>query len=261
MFPLKFKDILKNIISKNKILNKAYNYNHPNKKYSLDLIIDEIIYVLKTGISWRNLRSSINWNTLFHHYRRFVKYNIFKKLFNHMRKKYTVKNKSQIHIIDSSFIQNKYGRNYVARNKFFKNKKCTKISLITDINGIPLSLLFNKGTVHDLSFIEKHINDCYYSKKTNDNTYLLADKAYESKKHRKLLQEHKYQLIVPKKKNAKVKYYFDPIMYKKRILIEIAFGRLKAFRRIMIRYDAYLSSYKGFVQLGASMLIYNKYIH
>ena len=61
---LSFKDILKNIIFKTEKLKNSYK-NHPNTKYSLDLIIDELIYVLKTGIAWRNLRSPINYNTLY----------------------------------------------------------------------------------------------------------------------------------------------------------------------------------------------------
>jgi hypothetical protein len=42
--------------------------------------------------------------------------------------------------MDSTFISNKYGSNKIARNKFFKNKNCNKISLVTDINGVPLSV-------------------------------------------------------------------------------------------------------------------------
>ncbi len=60
-----FVEILRKIILKNKILNTSFTTNHSNSKYSLDFIISEIIYVLKTGISWRNLRSSINWNTFY----------------------------------------------------------------------------------------------------------------------------------------------------------------------------------------------------
>ena len=58
---LSFIEILKNIIFKDKNLCNSYNNNFPNQKYSIDLIINEIIYVLKTGISWRNIRSKIHW--------------------------------------------------------------------------------------------------------------------------------------------------------------------------------------------------------
>ena len=50
-----------NIVMKNKVLSRSYSMTFPNTKYSLNVIIDEILYVLRTGISWRNIRSSINW--------------------------------------------------------------------------------------------------------------------------------------------------------------------------------------------------------
>ncbi len=79
-----------------------------------------------------------------------------------MRNTYFANNKTNIKIIDSTFIMNKYGKNIKAINKYFKNKNCNKISILTDIKGIPLSILFNSGNVHDISFVKKHINDVYY---------------------------------------------------------------------------------------------------
>lgn len=81
MLTLSFSKILIDLIMNNNVLKKSYNTNHPNQKYKLNKIVDEIIYVLKTGISWRNIRSTINWNTLYHHYKRFVEHDIFKQLF------------------------------------------------------------------------------------------------------------------------------------------------------------------------------------
>jgi transposase len=252
-----FKEIFKHIILKNDNLRKSYSNDYPNKKYKLDDIIEEIIYVLKTGISWRNLRSKINWNTLYQHYCRFVKYNIFHKLFNTLRRKYFKKNKSKIQIVDSSFILNKHGKNKIGRNKFFKNKNGNKISIITDIHGIPLSVFVNKGTIHDIKFMDRHINDCYFVYKTKGNL-LLADKAYESKKLRTLLSNNNSQLMVAKKKNAKIEYPFDKKIYKKRIRVENTFQKLKVFRKIVIRYETLFRNYKSFVLLASSILIHNK---
>ena len=54
---------------------------------------------------------------------------------------------------------------------------------IRTVIKFPLSVLVNKGTVHDITFINKHYNDLIiFSKKNNIKKYLLADKAYESKK-------------------------------------------------------------------------------
>lgn len=71
---------LKKIILATNNLKDSYNTQHTNSKYSLDLIINEILYFLKSGVSWRMLRSTINYKTLFWHYSRFVKNKVFLKL-------------------------------------------------------------------------------------------------------------------------------------------------------------------------------------
>ena len=119
----------------------------------------------------------------------YIKCDIFKKLFMKLRKLCTNYSSNCSVIIDSSFVMNKFGHNKLGRNKYFKNKNCNKISLITDINGIPMSVLVNKGTVHDLTFVPNHMNDLLWTHKNNtvNKTFILGDKAYESKKIVKLL--------------------------------------------------------------------------
>ena len=82
------KKSLIHIILSNKLFFNTFSKKHSNSKYSLDIIIDDIIYVLKTGISWRHLRSSVNWHTVYRYYSLFVKYNIFLRLFRSFQKKY-----------------------------------------------------------------------------------------------------------------------------------------------------------------------------
>jgi transposase len=255
---ISFKQVLKNIIAKNKILYKFYFLQHPNNKYSIDFIIDEILYILKTGLAWRNIRSAIHWNTLYQHFRTFTKHGIFIKLFNFVKKKYLNVNKSYIYMIDSTFIFNKFGKNKIARNKFFKNKNCNKISFLTDCNGLPLSIFIDKGSKHDLSFLNNHIKDSNFIRNNNNYKILLADKAYESKEYRNILNNHNCKLMIPKKKNMTANYYFDKIIYKKRIIIENTFQKLKVFRKVFIRYDRLFSNYKSFVFLASAILVYNK---
>jgi hypothetical protein len=49
-----FVEIIKNIIITNKKLKCNYTKKYPNSKYLLNTIISDILYVLKTGISWRD---------------------------------------------------------------------------------------------------------------------------------------------------------------------------------------------------------------
>ena len=253
---ISFKLYLKNFILNDANINKFYTHAFPNTHYNLDDILDGILYVLKTSICWRDSRSVVKWNSLYFHFSRFVKFNIFKKLFHHLRTIFMSKHSTNVQLIDSSFVMNKYGKNKIKRNKFFKNKNCNKISTITDIHGVPISILVNSGNVHDLSFINRHMNDLFIlNKKFNQNIILLADKSYESKKVRRELQLKKYSLMIPKKKNMIVNYPFNKELYKNRIFVEHTFQKLKNFRRISIRYDALIRNYLAFVFLGASFLI------
>ena len=107
MFDIKIE--LKNIILSSTKIKDTYIKKHSNSKYSLELIINEILYFLKSGVSWRMLRSPINYKTLYWHYTQFVKNNIFERLFSKIKKDYLNKYipEQQTLYIDSTIIYNK----------------------------------------------------------------------------------------------------------------------------------------------------------
>ncbi len=256
------KTTLKQIILSTKGLQDTYNKIYPNTKYTLDQIIDDIIYILKTGVSWRNIRSSIKCKSLYWHYSRFVKHNIFLKLYNLFRKQYLSnyvhpKNTTISLLLDSSVIYNKFGVTKLGRNKFYKNKKCMKISLLTDINGCPLSIFLIKGNYHDNSTFDKHIKDINILLPKN-KCKLIADKGYTCKKIYNTLDKYKIEHIIPPKRNMKLydTYKYSKDEYKKRIKIEHIFARLKMMRRIECRYDKFMPNYKGFLYLGLTFVIF-----
>lgn len=248
---------LKKIIMASKNISETYSKKYCNSKYSLDLIINELLYFLKSGVSWRMLRSPINSKTLYWHFSRFVENNVFLRLFNKIKnyylKKYIDNNCSLF--IDSTIVYNKYGINKVGRNKFYKNKKATKISLMTDKNGFPFSILFMKGNYHDNHVFEKHIKDALIMM-PNKKLKVIADKAYSSKKNYELLEKEHIDHIIPPRKNMKIaaNYKYDKNEYIQRIKIEHIFGRLKIFRRINQRYEKYLRNFSNFVYFGFSLI-------
>ena len=50
-----FTYLIKDIILRDTVLNKKYTSNHPRTKYTLYDMLADILYVLKTGIPWRNV--------------------------------------------------------------------------------------------------------------------------------------------------------------------------------------------------------------
>jgi len=266
---LNFIKYLKYFILNDVKIGKFYNIIHPHSKYLLDDILIRILYILKTGLCWRSLdhfyfnNKIVKWKSgrsriyavrksVYFHFCRFVNNNIFKKLFMKLRTQYIQNNKIHIQIIDSTFILNKNGKNFIARNKFYKNKNCNKVSIITDVNGTPLSVFVKTGNKHDLSFMNYHKYDLFVRNKNKSNIILLADKGYESKKIRTSINQFNYQMMIPKKSNMKQFYQFDKNLYKKRIIVEHAFQKIKAFRKI-----ANIINYLSFLYLATSILIFN----
>ena len=87
--------------------------------------------------------------------------------------------------------------------------------------------------------------------------YFLADPAYDSVKIREIVKSFNYEpLIHQNKRNIK-----DPLkirklneyekkIYKKRLIVENRFSMLKNNRRIAVRYDSKIESFKGFIYLA-----------
>ena len=251
---------LKIIIFNTTGLNDTYNKQHPNTKYTIDDILKEIIYFLNSGVSWPHLRSHIKSKTLFWHYSKFVKYNIFGRLLSKLRTKYIklIDNDKINFLIDTSIIYNKNGINKLGRNKFYKNKMTTKISLMTDINGFPFSVLFTKGNYHDNSVFHKHVTDCIKLVRFNKKR-IIADKGYSSYKNYKLLDKNNIEHIIPPRKNMHIykTYKYLKKEYMNRIKIENIFAMIKNYKRINNRYDKLIRSYSSFVYLSLSKLSIN----
>ena len=72
----------------------------------------------------------------------------------------------------------------ISRNKYNKNKKCYKLSFITDTNGIPNSVVVEKGNKNDAKIgisNMANINDKVKQINNKIKSYMLADKIYDTK--------------------------------------------------------------------------------
>ena len=138
-----------------------------------------------------------------------------------------------------------------------KHKKIgTKISIISDINGLPADVVFGKGSVHDLHFVPKHIENTSGRRKK----ILNLDKGYTSKNLRRNLRNNGIKVNMQTRKNdytAKKgpKFSFDKEKYKIRFEIEKLNGWIKAFKRLRTRVEYSSSSFKAFVYLGLIIVL------
>jgi transposase len=245
-------------------LYRCFNFTYRTQKYKLSDILTDIIYIMKTGISYRNLRSVIKWQTVYKVYRKLVKHKVFELTYAELLRKYLKKGslnkKLKLVSTDTTFIMNKNGRQKIGLNKYYYKKRGNKLSLIIDSKGTPLVMDVFKGGKNDGKILENHlekatiINDPYFDcyKK-----YFMADSMYDSKIIHLKLKEICFKPLIEQNKrgikNKKLIRRFSKKDYKiycKRSKVENVICRLKQMRRINTRYDALISTYKSYVYLG-----------
>lgn len=252
-----------------------YNFTYHTQKYKLNDIVKDTLYMLKTGLSYRDIRSNVNYKSLHKHILFFRKHNIFQKFYVYLLKRYFNNNKTgklKYQLVDTSYIYNMYGVGKIGRNKFYKGKRGYKLSFITDMTGIPISVLIKSGEVADSKLIQNHMNNMLVIANTNKyknnnrfKQYLLADAGYDEKEFREIAESYSYQCIIPyNKRNTKDPLKIkkltekEKIKYKKRIKIENCFAWIKKNKRLKNIYDKNKGTYESFLFLGLIKLIHKR---
>ena len=265
---------INNLINKNINLNKIFNYKTKNRKYSNKTLIKCIIDILKDGISFRSIGKykKIKWQTIYKFYYKLIQNNVIKIIFDNIVDNYKKKIlKNNIFITDTTLIPNKLGINHIGYNPQYPKHKTSKISIISDINGIPLNICCSDGCTNDSKILYNQLDDFKNSNSDllNNNNILLGDAGYDSNKIREKLNNIKFGklLAARNKRNIKNKYKLELIklspeekkLLKKRIKIEHINAQLKQYKRISIRYDKYISNYINFVYLACINIIITAY--
>jgi hypothetical protein len=253
-------------------LKSSYNFTYKTQKYKLEDILNHILIILKKGFVWRDLDliKNIKWNTVYKHFKKLSKYNIFKDTYSDLLKLYFYKTPSKkLKIIDTdtTVISNKNGSEKVGKNKLYKNKKVTKLSVITDNNKIPILANIYSGNIYDSKILLDQLQNNQFIinniliKKIK---FIVADKGYDSKQLKEFIK-NKYNsiLITPQnRRNIKNPLLIRSLtpeykkMYNNRVKIENFFGTLKrSFKRITERYDKKSYIFESFIFFAFCNLI------
>lgn len=82
------------------------------------------------------------------------------------------------------------------------------------------------------------------------------DKGYADYRTRTAIREKGCIPVVPPKCNTKKPWRYDKKLYRRRNEIERLFHHLKNYRRIATRYDKLDTTFRAFVALGLTMLLF-----
>ena len=130
----------------------------------------------------------------------------------------------------------------------------SKIVAIADRFGLPLSAILASGENHEVTLVERTLEQRFTKKKPQR---LIADRAYDSSTLEKSLQKKGIQLIAPVRRKNKTRHQDGRHLrrYRRRWKIERLFAWLLRFRRISTRFDRIAQHYLGFVHLGCIVIL------
>jgi transposase len=155
---------------------------------------------------WRNLGNV--WNNIYKHYSKLNEYGFLENSYNLLLQKYLKRTKNKtlkFTSCDTTILINKNGIDCKGRNKYAKNKFCTKLFTIIDKNKIPIVIFYISGNTNDIKCLnislEKFLEQ--YNKNIN---YFLADTGFHSKFISGLLQKYKVKYLIPKNMRNSKKY-------------------------------------------------------
>ena len=168
-------------------------------------------------------------------------------------------------------------------NPVDRSKLGTKRHILTDKNGIPISVVISSATTHDIKLVTDVVDNAvikrpssYKTKKIGRgrrrNQHLCLDKAYNSKQEEQELIKRGYVLHIPtkRKRDKNEKEEEDKVTRQhcsnrkkysaKRWVVERTNSWHNRFRKLFTRYEKKVENYLGLVQLSCCMIIYRKII-
>jgi transposase len=124
--------------------------------------------------------------------------------------------------------------------------------VVVDGQGVPLACRAASGSPAEITLVEGLL-DGLADQDPAAPIPLIADRAYDSDRHRTRLLQRGWDLVCPHRRGRKRPKTQDERKlrrYRRRWKIERTIGWLQFFRRLVVRYEHYSFIYQGFLHLA-----------
>lgn len=153
---------------------------------------------------------------------------------------------------DGSNIKSPYGGDLTGSNWKEKGRIGTKIALLTDRNGMPLSFSLHSARSHDIHSIIPTI-EAFPHQKRLKNAILQADKAFDSEALREELRKRNIEPDIPYRKSTNSKK--SKKRKNDRWIIEQTFGKMKQTEATRIRRERKLVNWSAVAQVALGIIL------
>jgi len=148
-----------------------------------------------------------------------------------------------------------------------KRGKGTKWMVLVDGEGLPLGVRLESASPHEVTLAEATLAEVKVpraqGRPRQKPERVIADTAYDSDPLRKRCRERGIDLIVPYRENNQRRRYEDGRKlrrYKRRWIVERTNAWLGQFRRLLVRHEHLLCTYRAFFYLACLWITLRRYL-
>jgi transposase len=224
------------------------------RKLSIDEAINCIFLLVRTGMQWRELRpENASYVTVSNTMHTWLRKGIFESAYMKVLQLYRKHHPVKYYCVDSTFIKNVYGTDCIGRSPVDRGRKASKLSVVTDQNGMIHAFHSAKGNVPDVCLLESTLRSMIGNV---DSVELFADKGYDSKRNRMVCAAVGLKDRISRKRCKTGKRQNG-----KRVVVENVFAWLDKYRRLILRYEVHISTYEAFTMFAAGNILCNRFLH
>lgn len=226
------------------------------KAYSTENLrtsVEGILWRLRTGAPWRDLPDSFGpWQTVYNRFNRWSKRGVWAEIFQLIKEDNEIDN--EWNFMDGTYIKaHQHAAGGIEKPEVksigkSKGGNTSKVHMLCDAHGNPITFELTGGNCHDMSKAEVLL--------CNANAeHIIADKGYDAEYLRDKALEKGIIPHIPRKSNSKKPNpSFDKYLYRHRHLVENLFAKLKQYRAFATRYDKLTRNFSSVVSIGCLLI-------
>lgn len=223
-------------------------------------LLQGIYYLLRTGIHWKAIPNCFGSSSTLHRFFiKLVHMNFFKMLWTKELENYQAKHGLHLSVqaMDCAHRKSQLGRDKSGNSPVDRRKKGTKLSVLSEKNGIVLGMAVGPSNQHDSKLFLETIRSVPASIKQPQYKEMHLDAAYDSAEIRTILFNYYFVPKIARNQRRKKIKPENPLGYC-RWFIEPVHSWMNRFRAISVRYSKYASNYFALAQFAVSIIIFKK---
>lgn len=225
----------------------------------LRLVLDGIIYRLRSGVQWNQLPRRFGADSTVHGwFQSFVADGVLSEIWAKL-----VGECDQLgeldwewQSVDGVMGKSRFDGDKRGPNPTDRAKPGTKKSILVEADGGPLGLATSGANVHDSKLLEPTLDACVIKRPDTRELiqHLCLDKAYDSKRCERICEQAGLVAHIRRIGEEKFDDAGEKTNPARRWVVERTIGWLQRCRAILIRYEKKSANYEGLVQLACALL-------